>query len=124
MPRIRQIQKPLRHTGVLQFVHIARLQRKRHRPRHVHTGILELTVNKQRHWNQPARPRLGQIARPLIHPHSPHHVLGLGDLMGLSPGTAARNHDDNQTSENLPHIVHHDLRRSPPTKVHLAKPWS
>ena len=120
MPRIREIQKPLRHTRILQFVHIARQQRKRHRPSHVHTRILQLAVNKQRHRNQPARARLGQIPGPLIHPHRPHDVLGLGDLVSLSPGTTARNHDDNQTSQNLPHIVHHDLRRFPPIKVHPA----
>lgn len=88
MPRVGKVQHRLIDARILQLVDIPAQQREGNRPRNVNASVFQLAVDEHRDRNEPARRGFGHISGPLIDADRPNDLLGLSDLVHLSPGRA------------------------------------
>ena len=119
VPCILQVQQSPVEPRNPQLIHIPRCQSQRNRPRQIHSRILKLPINKQRHRNQPAGLGFSHIAGPLIHPHRPHHLLRRRfDLVHLRPDRHPYQHRKSNHRAKYP-LSHsqYPIRRDPSPKV-------
>ena len=73
----------------LEFVDVPAEQGEGYGAGDVDAGVFDLAVDEERDGDETAGSGLGEVAGPLVYADGANHLLGLGDLVHLSPGGGA-----------------------------------
>jgi peptide/nickel transport system ATP-binding protein len=76
-------------TGALQLVDVSAEQGEGYGAGDVDAGVFELAVDEERDGDETAGGGLGEVPGPLVDANGADNLLGLGDLVHLSPGGGA-----------------------------------
>jgi hypothetical protein len=102
----------------LEFIDVSAEQGERYGAGDVDAGVFDLAVDEERDGDETAGSGLGEVAGPLVYADGANHLLGLGDLVHLSPGGGAgENQGGKEDAMGVSHRPVIEIRRYLVAKV-------